>query len=161
MHAMDSKVRYAGRVYLTYSMCGAALGFLAMVMLLEHGGTVFLLGGSLVCPAGKENTLRAAYVLGFFGFGVKAAVFPGHKWLLRASVGSHAGDRPAPCGGGGEGGRVRRHPPDLVRLRTCPSSGLLGPIPGDGGGHLYHCVRFLPRRFDQALKAPSGLVHHQ
>jgi len=67
MHAMDSKVRYAGRVYLTYSMCGAALGFLAMVMLLEHGGTVFLLGGSLVCPAGKENTLRAAYVLGFFG----------------------------------------------------------------------------------------------
>ena len=86
MHAMDSKVRYAGRVYLTYSMCGAALGFLAMVMLLEHGGTVFLLGGSLVCPAGKENTLRAAYVLGFFGFGVKAAVFPGHKWLLRASV---------------------------------------------------------------------------
>lgn len=86
MHAMDSKARYAGRVYLTYSMCGAALGFLAMVMLLEHGGTVFLLGGSLVCPAGKENTLRAAYVLGFFGFGVKAAVFPGHKWLLRASV---------------------------------------------------------------------------
>lgn len=30
--------------------------------------------------------MRAAYVLGFFGFGVKAAVFPGHKWLLRASV---------------------------------------------------------------------------
>ena len=86
MHAMDSKARYAGRVYLTYSMCGAALGFLAMVMLLEHGGTVFLLGGSVVCPTGKENTLRAAYVLGFFGFGVKAAVFPGHKWLLRASV---------------------------------------------------------------------------
>ena len=86
MHAMDSKARYAGRVYLTYSMCGAALGFLAMVMLLEHGGTVFLLGGSLVCPAGKEDTLRLAYVLGFFGFGVKAAVFPGHKWLLRASV---------------------------------------------------------------------------
>ncbi|MEM5780315.1 MAG: proton-conducting transporter membrane subunit, partial [Lawsonibacter sp.] len=27
-----------------------------------------------------------AYVLGFFGFGVKAAVVPGHKWLLRASV---------------------------------------------------------------------------
>ena len=25
-------------------------------------------------------------MLGFFGFGVKAAVFPGHKWLLRASV---------------------------------------------------------------------------
>ncbi len=30
--------------------------------------------------------MRLAYILGFFGFGVKAAVFPGHKWLLRASV---------------------------------------------------------------------------
>ena len=34
MHALDSKARYAGRIYLTYSMCGAALGFIAMVVLL-------------------------------------------------------------------------------------------------------------------------------
>lgn len=86
MHSMDGKARYAGRVYLTYSMCGAALGFIAMVLMIEHGALFFQFGGSVVVPAGKENTLRAAYVLGFFGFGVKAAVFPGHKWLLRASV---------------------------------------------------------------------------
>ena len=86
MHAMDSKARYAGRVYLTYSMSGAALGFIAMVMMVEHGGLFFQFGGSVVPIPGKEDTLRIAYVLGFFGFGVKAAVFPGHKWLLRASV---------------------------------------------------------------------------
>lgn len=86
MHAMDSKARYAGRVYLTYSMIGAALGFIAMVMMVEHGGLFFQFGGSVVPIPGKEDTLRIAYVLGFFGFGVKAAVFPGHKWLLRASV---------------------------------------------------------------------------
>ncbi len=86
MHHMDSKARYAGRVYLTYSMCGAALGFIAMTFLIQHGGMFFQFGGSLAVPADKENTLRMAYVLGFFGFGVKAAVFPGHRWLLRASV---------------------------------------------------------------------------
>ena len=86
MHHMDSKARYAGRVYLTYSMCGAALGFIAMVLMIEHGSWFFQFGGSVVVTADKENTLRLAYILGFFGFGVKAAVFPGHKWLLRASV---------------------------------------------------------------------------
>lgn len=86
MHHMDGKARYAGRVYLTYSMCGAALGFIAMVLMIEHGAWFFQLGGSVTVTAGKENTLRLAYILGFFGFGVKAAVFPGHKWLLRASV---------------------------------------------------------------------------
>ena len=86
MHAMDSKARYAGRVYLTYSMCGAALGFIAMTMLIEHGSLFFQFGGSVVVAEDKAETLRLAYLLGFFGFGVKAAVFPGHKWLLRASV---------------------------------------------------------------------------
>ena len=86
MHAMDGKARYAGRVYLTYSMSGAALGFIAMVLMIEHGSLFFQFGGSVAVTAGKENTLRMAYILGFFGFGVKAAVFPGHKWLLRASV---------------------------------------------------------------------------
>lgn len=86
MHGMDGKARYAGRIYLTYSMCGAALGFLSMVLLIEHGGMFFQFGGSLQNITGHEFTLQLAYVLGFFGFGVKAAVLPGHKWLLRASV---------------------------------------------------------------------------
>lgn len=87
MHSMDGKARYAGKVYLVYSMSGAALGFIAMVFLLQYGGPMFFFGGAVQLTADmNESILRIAYVLGFFGFGVKAAVFPGHKWLLRASV---------------------------------------------------------------------------
>lgn len=86
MHGMDGKARYAGRVYLVYSMSGAALGFIAMVFLLQYGSGMFRLGGTLISEGTSLDTLLVAYVLGFFGFGVKAAVFPGHKWLLRASV---------------------------------------------------------------------------
>ena len=86
MHAMDGKARYAGKVYLVYSMSGAALGFIAMVFLLQYGGEMFVLGGTVSSAGVETDILLTAYVLGFFGFGVKAAVFPGHKWLLRASV---------------------------------------------------------------------------
>lgn len=86
MHGMDSKARYAGRIYLTYSMCGAALGFVSMVFLVQHGADLFQMGGSITVGPENQEALRLAYVLGFFGFGVKAAVIPGHKWLLRASV---------------------------------------------------------------------------
>ena len=86
MHSMDGKARYAGRVYLVYSMSGAALGFISMVFLLQYGGTQFQLGGSLSAAGVAPDLLLTAYVLGFFGFGAKAAVFPFHTWLLRASV---------------------------------------------------------------------------
>ena len=48
MHGMDGKARYAGRVYLVYSMSGAALGFIAMVFLLQYGSGMFRLGGTLI-----------------------------------------------------------------------------------------------------------------
>jgi multicomponent Na+:H+ antiporter subunit D len=86
MHSMDGKARYAGKVYLVYSMSGAALGFIAMVFLIQYGGDMFQFGGSIIPEAANRDILLVAYVLGFFGFGTKAAIFPGHKWLLRASV---------------------------------------------------------------------------
>lgn len=86
MHSMDGKARYAGKIYLIYSMSGAALGFIAMVFLLQYGGEMFQFGGTIAVDRVNTEILLVAYVLGFFGFGVKAAVFPGHKWLLRASV---------------------------------------------------------------------------
>ena len=36
--------------------------------------------------AGHEKELMTVFVLGFFGFGVKAAIFPFHGWLPAASV---------------------------------------------------------------------------
>lgn len=89
MHEMDGKARSAGKKYVIYSMSGAALIFIAMVFLIQYGeGLDFRLGGVL-SPAGirgREELLRLVFVLGFFGFGVKAAIFPLHDWLPSASV---------------------------------------------------------------------------
>ncbi len=88
MHAMNGKARYAGKTYILYSMTGAGLGFMSMIFLLYHGAGDFVLGGTLNPAdfAGQENTMLLFFVLGFFGFGVKAAIFPFHGWLLDASV---------------------------------------------------------------------------
>ena len=86
MHDLDGRARYAGRVYLVYSMSGAAMGFISMVFLLQYGPGMFRFGGTVTAGAAEVEILLVAFVLGFFGFGVKAALFPGHKWLLRASV---------------------------------------------------------------------------
>ena len=117
--------------------------------------------GSISAEAGKENTLRAAYVLGFFGFGVKAAVFPGHRWLLRASV------APTPVTALLHAVAVVKagvfavtrltwygYGPDLIREQ-------LGPVPGHGGGDVHHRLRLRQGPAHPASEAAAGLVHHQ
>ena len=90
MHAMDEKARYAGRKYLVYSLSGAAFAFIGIVFLLNYGvGHLnFTYGGILDMSMAAEDrqALEVAFVAAFFGFGVKAAVFPFHGWLPDASV---------------------------------------------------------------------------
>lgn len=89
MHEMDEKARYAGKRYILYSMTGAALVFIALVALISFGDTLNFTYGGVISPdraAGREGVLRLVFVLGFFGFGVKSAVFPFHGWLPAASV---------------------------------------------------------------------------
>lgn len=90
MHAMDEKARYAGRKYLIYSLSGAAFAFIGVVFLLNYGvGHLnFTYGGVLDFSrvAGNEQVLLVVFVAAFFGFGVKAAIFPFHGWLPDASV---------------------------------------------------------------------------
>ncbi|MGM9593039.1 MAG: complex I subunit 5 family protein [Candidatus Onthomonas sp.] len=88
MHEMDGKSRWAGKKYLLFSMGGAAFAFISLVFLTSYGSLDFTLGGSLdpTLIAGAENTLRIVFVLAFFGYGVKAAVFPFHSWLPAAGV---------------------------------------------------------------------------
>ncbi|MCR5417647.1 MAG: proton-conducting membrane transporter [Lachnospiraceae bacterium] len=78
--------RYAGRKYAAFCIGGASLGFFAVIMTTLYGkGGNFILGGSLI--EGFDPVLmQLAFLFGFFGFGVKAAVVPLHDWLPTASV---------------------------------------------------------------------------
>ena len=88
MHEMDGVAKHAGFKYLVYSMSGAALAFISMMVLANYGSLTFTPGGSLF-PAmilGRKNLLYVGFLTGFFGFGVKAAIFPFHGWLPSAGV---------------------------------------------------------------------------
>ena len=90
MHQMDGKARYAGKLYVAFSMGGAGIAFAAVIYLMIYapGETSFIMGGFLN-PAQMlplATLTQVIFLLGFFGFGVKAAVFPIHAWLPAASV---------------------------------------------------------------------------
>lgn len=89
MHAMDNKARHAGKMYILYMMFGASLAFIGFVFIFCYGWTLDFVPGGVLDPvkiAGQETTLQFVYLVAFFGFGVKAAVFPLYRWLPKASV---------------------------------------------------------------------------
>ncbi|MGN0753083.1 MAG: complex I subunit 5 family protein [Aristaeellaceae bacterium] len=89
IHKKDPMSIRAGRKYLTYSITGAALAFIALVFIIFYSGTTdFVLGGvlNMALVAGHEAILLGVFLLAFIGFGTKAAVFPMHAWLPAASV---------------------------------------------------------------------------
>lgn len=91
LHPMTKDAVRASRKYLYYSIGGAAFAFIGIVFVLNFsasGNTQFVSGGILDMGAAGERRamLLFAYVLAFFGFGVKAALFPCHGWLPQATV---------------------------------------------------------------------------
>ena len=89
IHKKDAMSIRAGRKYLVYSITGAALAFVAlMVIFFISGTTDFTLGGVLTAETFASHTMMVpvAFLLAFIGFGTKAAVFPMHAWLPAASV---------------------------------------------------------------------------
>ncbi len=91
MHPMTTEAARATRQYLYYSIGGAAFAFIGLVTVLSFsaiGTTEFVAGGMLdpAAASDRKNLLLFVYVLAFFGFGVKAAVFPLHDWLPKAAV---------------------------------------------------------------------------
>ena len=84
-HYQDRESMYAGRVYASYVIGGAATALITVMVTTMHAVSAFSLGGHSfgVLP---ENFMLLIYLFGFFGFGVKAAVIPFQAWLPTASV---------------------------------------------------------------------------
>lgn len=84
-HYEDHDSLYAGRKYAAYCIGGASLGFIAVVICSVSGSESFVYGGTLGQTFPPE-LLQLVYLFGFFGFGMKAAIFPFHGWLPTAGV---------------------------------------------------------------------------
>ncbi len=78
--------RYAGRKYAAFCIGGASLGFFAVVMTTLYGQAGNFIYGGCLNDGFDPEMMQLAFLFGFFGFGVKAAVFPLHDWLPTASV---------------------------------------------------------------------------
>lgn len=88
MHTRTKAAVRAARTYFVVSLGGAAFAFASLIFLLANGADgSFTLGGVLHdYPYAKPYITLIFYCLGFFGFGVKAALFPVNGWLPKASV---------------------------------------------------------------------------
>lgn len=91
LHPMSKEAQKASRMYLYYSIGGAAFAFISIVLVLKFSATGtldFIPGGVLDLQRAEQwrNVLNVIFLFGFFGFGVKAAVFPLHAWLPKAAV---------------------------------------------------------------------------
>ena len=75
LHIQTPEAVRATRLYLTLSIGGGAFVFLSIVYLAFNHG-----------PLVSDASAQFFYLMGFFGFAVKAAVFPLHVWLPKASV---------------------------------------------------------------------------
>ena len=84
-HEQDDASTKAAFQYMLYLIGGAAMGFMAMLGLSGFGLGEF--HGNPVLPGNADIVwFRALCLLGFLGFGVKAAVLPLSRWLPAASV---------------------------------------------------------------------------
>ncbi len=81
----DEATRKAGRKYVLYSLSGAALILLAMVLTYSQTGRLDFSSIPILSQAGLWglNWILGLYIL---GFGVKAALMPLHRWLPDAMV---------------------------------------------------------------------------
>lgn len=87
IHSENVQSTTAARIYLIFSIAGATVALMGIAMIAITGGsTSFATGGVMQQVATGASVLQIAYVLCFFGFGVKSAIMPFHAWLPVASV---------------------------------------------------------------------------
>ena len=89
LHTLVREAVLAVRQYLYMSLGGAAFALIAIVFLMVNSDTIEFTLGGVLNPAvigGETNQLLFVYLMAFFGFGVKAAIFPMSAWLPQAGV---------------------------------------------------------------------------
>lgn len=87
MHGMKPHGVHAGRKYVYYMLGGASMGFMALTTIIHFSGTTnFITGGIPALKLAPTWLVLTMFVMGFLGFGAKAAVFPLHSWLPTAGV---------------------------------------------------------------------------
>ena len=89
MHTRTREAILASRTYLYYMIGGAAFAFIGMVFVLTYGTTASFLPGGVMDLAkigNRTNVIYLVYILSFFGFGIKTAVWPFSNWLPKAGV---------------------------------------------------------------------------
>ncbi len=93
-HKSDPESLRAGNVYLRYSIGGAALGLVGLLVLIFLGSAGdFIPGGAVTAEMASLDygglnpaLLRIFFFAALLGFSVKAALFPLSLWLPRVSV---------------------------------------------------------------------------
>lgn len=89
LFSLSKEAVKATRMYICYSLGGAAFAFIGLIFLMSYSDNFAFIYGGILNPsliAGRENLLRLIYIFAFFGFGVKAAIFPLNSWLPKAGV---------------------------------------------------------------------------
>ena len=88
IHTFTREAVLATHKYIYYSMGGAALGFIAVVITLRYSTDNFDIGGTLDASSAllPHDIILLLYVLAFLGFSIKAAMFPFYAWIPDAGV---------------------------------------------------------------------------
>lgn len=89
LHTLTREAVLASRTYLYYSLGGAAFAFIGVVFILMYGNTSDFVPGGVLDPekvGDRANLLLLIYVLCFFGFSVKTAMWPFSAWLPQAGA---------------------------------------------------------------------------
>ena len=87
-HDGTREAKVAGVKYLVYSIAGATSAFIGIIAVLSRGGSLEfnVIGLGDAATEANRSFFDIAVLFMFFGFGVKAAVFPLHGWLPTAGV---------------------------------------------------------------------------
>ena len=88
MHKGNKESLYAGKIYLIFSLLGASIALMGIIIFIANVGSIeFTYGGLLTGILNvNNNILYLAYILCFIGFGVKAAILPFTIWLPLCGV---------------------------------------------------------------------------